>query len=86
VASIRELLAGYDRLLSGAGSTVPRPTRGRPDPADATLDAGPFASTEALHEFERAVSRLPGVREVVLRAYQGTDRALLEVRLDHPST
>jgi hypothetical protein len=46
-----------------------------------TLSAGPFASLEALHEFERAVSRIPDVRDVAVRGYEGTDRAIIEVRL-----
>jgi hypothetical protein len=50
-----------------------------------TLAAGPFATLEALREFEQAVSRLPGVREVAIRGYEGTDRAIIEVRLDQPN-
>jgi hypothetical protein len=76
VASMRELLAGYERVLASAS---PR----RPDPAapPVTLSAGPFASIEALHEFEEALSRMPGVRDVAVRGYEGTDRAILDVRL-----
>ena len=74
VASMRELLDGYERIL------VPKP---RPDahPGDVTLLAGPFASTEALREFEAALSHLRGVREVTVRGYEGTDRAIIDVRL-----
>jgi hypothetical protein len=39
-------------------------------------------SVDALRAFERAVSRLPGVREVAVRGYEGADRAIIEVRLD----
>ena len=74
VASMRELLAGYERVLAPA-------SRRRPEPAGATLAAGPFASIEALREFEAALSHLRGVREVVVRGYEGTDRAIIDVRL-----
>jgi hypothetical protein len=43
--------------------------------------AGPFASIEALREFEVALSHLRGVREVTVRGYEGTDRAIIDVRL-----
>jgi len=74
VASMRELLAGYERVLAANA-------RARPEPAGVTLSAGPFASIEALREFEAAVSDLRGVREVVVRGYEGTDRAIIDVRL-----
>jgi hypothetical protein len=61
LASMRELLAGYERMLVGR--------------------AVPFPGIEALDEFEAAVARLPGVREVAVQGYEGTDRAIIEVRL-----
>jgi hypothetical protein len=85
VASMRELLAGYERVLVPSASPrqpARRPARQRPDSPDVTLSAGPFASLEALRDFEQAVSRLPGVRDVAVRGYEGTDRAIIEVRLD----
>jgi hypothetical protein len=89
LASIRELLAGYEGVLVGGSRPVRRlaPSRARirPDAGGVTLSAAPFASLEALHEFEQAVSRLPGVREVAVRGYEGTDRAIIEVRLDRPT-
>jgi hypothetical protein len=75
VASMRELLAGYERVLA----TASRPARSEPAPV--TLTAGPFASLDALREFEAALSDLPAVREVVVRGYEGTDRAIIDVRL-----
>ena len=84
LASTRELLDGYEQLL--VGRPAPQPIRRgahlRPDSPDVTLSAAPFGSLEALHEFEHAVSGLPGVREVVIRGYEGADRAIIEVRLD----
>jgi hypothetical protein len=88
LASIRELLTGYERVLAPATSppsSARRTGRHRPDSPDVTLAAGPFASLEALREFEQAVSRLPGVRDVAIRGYEGTDRAIIEVRLDQPN-
>jgi hypothetical protein len=85
LASMRELLAGYERVLLPAASPRPparRAARQRPDSPDVTLSAGPFASLEALRDFEQAVSRLPGVRDVAVRGYEGVDRAIIEVRLD----
>jgi hypothetical protein len=88
LASIRELLAGYERVLVPAASpprSARRAARHRTDSADVTLAAGPFASLQALREFEQAVARLPGVRDVAIRGYEGTDRAVIEVRLDQRS-
>ncbi|HET6867220.1 MAG TPA: hypothetical protein VFH80_14970 [Solirubrobacteraceae bacterium] len=85
LASIRELLAGYERVLVPSAPPPPssrRAARHRPDSPDVTLAAGPFASLEALREFEQGVSLLPGVRDVAVRGYEGTDRAIIEVRLD----
>jgi hypothetical protein len=87
LASMRELLAGYERMLVGPSS--PRPVRraGRraAESPDVTLSAAPFPNLDALHAFEQAVSRLPGVREVAVQGYEGTDRAILVVRLDQPN-
>ena len=74
LASMRALLDGYERILA------PKARPGA-EPAGATLSAGPFASIEALHEFEEALSRVPGVRDVAVRGYEGTDRAIIDVRL-----
>jgi hypothetical protein len=83
LASIPELLAGYERVLVRPSSPPPtRRTARRPaDSPEVTLSAAPFPSLDALREFEQAVSSLPGVREVAVRGYEGTDRAIIEVRL-----
>jgi hypothetical protein len=92
LASMRELLDGYEQFLEQipavsppAAGRPPAPTRqqapGRVVP-DVTVAAGPFMSLDALRSFERAVSRLPGVRDVAVRGYEGSDRAIIEVRLD----
>jgi hypothetical protein len=84
LASMRELLVGYERVLVGPSSPQTpgrRASPRRPGAADVTLSAGPFPSLDALREFELAVSSLPGVREVAVRGYEGADRAIIEVRL-----
>jgi hypothetical protein len=45
------------------------------------VSAGPFADIDALRGFERALWSLPGVRDVILREYEGVDRAVVEVQL-----
>ena len=90
---MRELLDGYEQFLVGipsvsrAGARPSRPTTRPPaaptrDDPDVTVAAGPFVSLDALRSFEHAVSRLPGVRDVAVRGYEGSDRAIIEVRLD----
>jgi hypothetical protein len=74
VASMRELLLGYERVLAPA-------SRRRLEPAAVTVSAGPFSDLEALHEFEAALRRLRGVDDVTVRGYEGTDGAILDVRL-----
>jgi hypothetical protein len=74
IASMRELLDGYERVLT-------LPSRRRAESTHVTVSAGPFGSIEALHEFEEALARVRGVRDVVVRGYEGTDRAIIDVRL-----
>ena len=74
IASMRELLAGYERVLT-------LPQRRRADATRVTMSAGPFASIESLHEFEKALVRVRGVRDVVVRGYEGSDHAIIDVRL-----
>ena len=74
LASMRELLNGYERVIAPS-------SRRPPEPAGVTLSAGPFPDIEALREFEAALSHLRGVREVTVRGYEGTDRAIIDVRL-----
>ncbi len=79
LASMRDLLSAYEDVLSRLSAAN----------ADATVQefavsAGPFESTEALREFEHALAGLPSVREVAVRGYEGTDRAIVDVRLSEP--
>jgi hypothetical protein len=69
LAATRELLEGYERVLSRGRST------------EVAISAGPFSSTAALRDFERTLGSLPGVRDVAVRGYEGPDRAIIEVQL-----
>jgi hypothetical protein len=92
LASLRELLAGYELVVaqmrtegappsrSSLGAQAPRAHAAHPQ--EFTLSAGPFHTTIALREFQRAITTLPGVREVAVREYEGADRAILHVQLD----
>ena len=81
IASMRELLDGYERVLAPRALARPAPARPALALAPVALTAGPFASIEALREFEEALSHLRGVREVTVRGYEGPDRAIIDVRL-----
>jgi hypothetical protein len=77
LTSVRELLADHDKLPP----PVVLPTRSA---AAIGVSAGPFTGIEALRRFERALSSLPQVREVVLREYAGDDGAVVDVHLYEP--
>ena len=94
LASMRELLDGYEQFLVPIPTVTPPPPPPPPPPVattcpparppedpGVTVAAGPFSSLEAVREFEQAVSRLPGVQDVAVRGYEGSDRAIIEVRL-----
>jgi hypothetical protein len=90
LAATRELLATYATYAPSAPyATAPsRPAAARPPVAPSeqiSVSAGPFASTEALRAFERALVRLPEVREVAVRGYEGEDRAIVDVHLFEPT-
>jgi hypothetical protein len=84
LASIRQLVEGYQAAAHVQPGTSPRPGEGPADDeaAELTVSAGPFPNLEAVRAFERAVANLPGVRETSVRGYEGTDRAIVDVRLD----
>jgi hypothetical protein len=81
--SMRELLAAYEQALAqapAAGQTSSGSTR------QFSVSAGPFPSTEALRGFERTLARIPEVREVEVRGYEGGDRAIVDVHLFDPTS
>ena len=80
VAELRALVDAHQRLLASARERL----EGRPAAAAeswVSVSAGPFAGTEALRRFEESLRALPGVREVVVREFEGEDRAVIDVHL-----
>jgi hypothetical protein len=71
--TIGDLLDTYETVLAELSS--------RAAPADVTISAGPFSSIAAVRAFERELAELPGVSEVTLRGYEGTNRAIIDVRI-----
>jgi hypothetical protein len=87
-AQLRELVAAQERWLAAARDLLAAheiaPAAVPPPPPFAGplgVSAGPFAGTEALRRFERALAALPEVREVVLREYAGDDHVVVDVHL-----
>ncbi len=77
LSSMHEAITGLQHALG----QVPRISA-----TELTLSAGPFATIEAVHAFEHALERLPGVREVTIRGYEGADRAVIDVELSSTNT
>jgi hypothetical protein len=97
IAELRQLTEAHERLLASTrellasyANAPPRPpTAAQPSVAtvrELSVSAGPFTSTEALRGFERALVRLPEVREVAVRGYEGEDRAVVDVHLVEPTS
>lgn len=83
VSSLRELLGAYESLLDQfPPSDARRPAPEPPEPQ--TIAAGPFPTTDAVRVFRDALAALPGVETVVIRAYEGQDRAVFDVKLTGP--
>jgi hypothetical protein len=77
--------AGQPRPPAAASSALPAAAPSAPRvPGPVSVSAGPFASTEALKRFERALLLLPEVRQVVVREYASDDRAVVDVHLFEP--
>jgi hypothetical protein len=81
-ARLRELTATQERLLAATQDLLVEhadvlsrvaPTLG--------VSAGPFTDMATLREFEQALAGLPRVREVGVREYAGSERAVLDVHL-----
>jgi hypothetical protein len=78
--SLQKLVSSYERVLARIESRPPTVS-----PTQFSVSAGPFPSTEALRGFERTLARIPEVREVQVRGYEGGDRAIVDVRLHEPT-
>jgi hypothetical protein len=86
LAATRELLASYADALARAARAPAGAQRSAASPRELSVSAGPFLSTEALRDFERALGRLPEVSEVAVRGYEGEDRAIVDVHLFEPTS
>ncbi|HEX3975743.1 MAG TPA: hypothetical protein VHW96_05730 [Solirubrobacteraceae bacterium] len=84
VAQLMALVEAHERLLSCARDVTERRAPAAAGPS-LSVSAGPFASTEALRRFERALQSLPEVRSAVVREYEGADRAIVDVHLSEPT-
>jgi hypothetical protein len=88
LAASERLLEAFAQLVHDAPAAPQAQSAAPPGLFAATarrslsVSAGPFADTEALHEFERAVEQLERVHRVTVRAYEGNDRAILDVELE----
>ena len=83
VSSLHELLGAYESLLDQyPPSDARRPAPEPPEPQ--TIAAGPFPTIDAVGLFRDALVALPGVETVVVRAYEGQDRAIFDVKLTGP--
>jgi hypothetical protein len=75
LVSLHQVLEGLDSLL----------TRMAAQPREATIAAGPFRTMDEVHDFERELSAVPGVRGVTIRGYEGAAKAIIDVHFggDH---
>jgi hypothetical protein len=87
VGQLHDLVDIHERLLSatrdllGAYTAVPPITQ-----ATVRLSVGPLSGTDALEDFQRRLSELPGVGNVSLREFEGEDRAVVDVHLVGPTS
>jgi hypothetical protein len=79
VSAMRDLLEAYGWTLQQLPLAADAQLAGEPAPV--ALSIGPFANTAAVRAFEQELLRLPGVREVTLRGYEGENRAMFDVQL-----
>ncbi len=75
LSASEQALASGSEASSGLAGSVAAPGR------ELSVSAGPLSSTEALREFERALSLIPEVRQVEVRGYEAGDRAIIDVHL-----
>jgi hypothetical protein len=81
-ARLSELTVAHERLLAATQDLLieQADVLARAAPA-VSVAAGPFTDTAALAQFQSAVAELPQVREVTIREYVGSERAVLDVHL-----
>jgi hypothetical protein len=79
VAGVEEIIDAHEKLLASARDLLRTYSDALAGPVG--VSAGPFEDTAALKRFERSLAALPEVREVVVREYEGEDRAIVDVHL-----
>jgi hypothetical protein len=79
---VRSLAQEQAKLTVACEQLQARFDRLAPAPEEFSVSAGPFEGTDSLRAFERALAELPGVAHVAIRAYEGDDRAILDVELE----
>jgi hypothetical protein len=84
VARLMALVEAHERLLACARELTDRREPAATAPS-LGVSAGPFASTEAVRDFARALQALPGVSSAAVREYEGADRAVIDVHLSQPT-
>jgi hypothetical protein len=84
IAGLRQLTEVHERLLDSMRGllTAYERTLAQPqEPSSVSVSAGPLASTQALRAFAETLERLPVVRDVEVRGYEGGDRVIVDVHL-----
>jgi hypothetical protein len=84
IAGLRQLTELHERLLGsmrGLLMVYERTLAQLPVPSSVSVSAGPLASTQALRAFAETLERLPVVRDVEVRGYEGGDRVIVDVHL-----
>jgi hypothetical protein len=84
LAGLRQLTEVHERLLDstrGLLTAYERTLAQLQEPSSVSVSAGPLASTQALRAFAETLERLPVVRDVEVRGYEGGDRVIVDVHL-----
>jgi hypothetical protein len=84
IAGLRQLTEVHERLLDsmrGLLTAYERTLAQLQEPSSVSVSAGPLASTQALRAFAETLERLPVVRDVEVRGYEGGDRVIVDVHL-----
>jgi hypothetical protein len=83
LSAMRDLLDAYGWTLQQLPVAEDPQRPGEPQPV--ALSVGPFADTATVRAFENELVQIPGVSEVVLRGYEGENRAMFDVQLSEPN-
>lgn len=83
LSATRDLLDAYGWTLQQLSVAADSERAGDRPPV--AMSVGPFATTSAVRAFEQELLRLPGVREVTHRGYEGENRAMFDVQLTAPN-